>query len=343
MIDKKFLDSILKVREQYISLYRKEKEEKGSMSLLADRAAAAELIDASYSDESVKKFLQTLSVALIADAAHVAEPATVAFLGPEGTFTSQAVINFFGEGISRIPQKTIGDVFRQVEAGDAAYGVVPVENSTEGAVTFTLDELMETDLNITAEQYMKISMCLIGKNIEGTMVKRIYSHPQPVGQCKGWLRKNYPDAELVIVDSTTRAAENAAEDNESAAIAAEVAASIYNLDIISKGIEDLRQNATRFFAIGNMYQEPTGNDKTSLVCAIKDKPAALSRLLEPFNGAGINMTKIESRPDKKKMWEYNFFIDFLGHRDDEIVIEALEKMKEETIFLKVLGSYPVGK
>lgn len=157
------------------------------------------------------------------------------------------------------------------------------------------------------------------------------------------VEKNYPDAEIVIVDSTTRAAKSAAEDPESAAIAAEIAASLYGLEIIADGIEDSRQNATRFFAIGNTMQKPTGNDKTSLVCAIKDRPAALSRLLEPFSRAGINMTKIESRPDKKKMWEYNFFIDFIGHRDDEKVRETLEKIKDETIFLKILGSYPVGR
>lgn len=343
MIDEKFFQAVISLRNEYKKRYQKDNSPRGCADIHGDQSSLREMIDSFSGDAGERTILRKISTLILADAASAASPLSVAFLGPEGTFTSQAVVNFYGDGVTHLPQKTISDVFRAVETGNAACGVVPVENSTEGAVTFTLDELMETDLKIIAEQYMRISMCLLaGKENKGRVI-RIYSHPQPVGQCKVWLRRNYPDAEIIVVDSTTRAAESAREDDASAAIAAEIAASLYGLEVLARGIEDSRQNATRFFAIGDRLQKPTGNDKTSIVCAIKDRPAALSRLLEPFSKAGINMTKIESRPDKKKMWEYNFFIDFIGHRDDESVRRTLDEIKDETIFLKILGSYPVGR
>ncbi len=269
-------------------------------------------------------------------------PVHVAFLGPEGTFTAIAVRGLFGEAITPLPQRTIQDVFLQVEAGAAQYGVVPIENSTEGAVTYTLDELMETNLVIMAEEYVRITYSLLSRGADMAAVKKIYTHPQTLGQCKGWIRTNLPYAEIISVDSTSRAAEIAAQEEGAAAIASGLAGEIYTLNTLASMIEDSRQNYTRFFLIGKKVNAPTGSDKTSIVCAVKDRPGALLNLLKPFSEAGINMTRIESRPDKKKMWEYNFFIDIIGHSEDGAVRKALEKVREETIFLKILGSYPIG-
>jgi len=269
-------------------------------------------------------------------------PVSVAYLGPEGTFTNMALMEFFGESVEPLPQRTIADVFRTVESGGAMFGIVPVENSTEGAVTFTLDELIETDLSVTAEEYMRITYSLLSRSTDLEDIRRVYSHPQPVGQCKTWLRSNLPGAEVEHVDSTSRAAECAMQNDHSAAIASAAAGEIYGLSVLAEEIEDLRQNYTRFFVIGRKENRPTGKDKTSLACAIKDRPGALLGLLKPFSDAGINLTKIESRPDKKKVWEYVFFIDFIGHREDSIVQSVLDAIRQDTIFLKVLGSYPTG-
>jgi len=289
-------------------------------------------------DVTVKRVFREI----IAGAHAAAAPITVAFLGPEGTLSNVAVKELFGESIVSHPQRTIQDVFRQVEKGSARYGVVPVENSTEGSVTYTLDELMETSLGIMAEQYVRITYSLLSRERDMGSIRKLYSHPQPLGQCKGWIRSNLPNADMISVDSTARAAEIAAGEQGAAAIASVLAADLYGLNTLATMIEDSRQNFTRFFVVGDTAGKATGNDKTSIVCAVKDRPGALLTMLKPFSDAGINMIKIESRPDKKKMWAYNFFIDFLGHRDDEIVRTTLAAIKNETIFLKILGSYPAG-
>ena len=203
------------------------------------------------------------------------------------------------------------------------YGVVPVENSTEGGVTFTLDELIETELAIIEERYVRISYSLMSLEDDIHAVQRVYTHPQSVGQCKGWLRKYLPAAEIIHVDSTSYAAELASRERDAAAISSSVAADLYGLNILVDRIEDSRMNYTRFFVLGRKVNRPTGDDKTSIACAVKDKPGALLHLLAPLSDGGINMTKIESRPDKKKIWAYNFFIDFHGHREDEKVKKAL--------------------
>jgi chorismate mutase/prephenate dehydratase len=269
-------------------------------------------------------------------------PLNIAFLGPDGTFSHAALRECFGNSVMELPQKTIGDVFLEVERGGAAYGVVPVENSTEGAVTFTLDELIDTGLSIIMEKYIRISYCLLSAHSDEREIKKIYTHPQPLGQCKNWIRQNYPAAEVITVDSTSRAAELASQVPGTAAVASEQAASIFGLIILGSYIEDMRQNYTRFFVIGHGETPLTGNDKTSIICAVKDRPGALLDLLTPFAELGINMTKIESRPDKKKIWEYIFFIDFQGHIGDSSIAKAVDAMKGATNFLKILGSYPAG-
>ncbi|MDR3237110.1 MAG: prephenate dehydratase [Spirochaetia bacterium] len=267
---------------------------------------------------------------------------SVAFLGPEASFSSIAASAIFGNSVSRRPQKSIHDVFSSVEKDESDFGVVPIENSTEGSVTVTLDEFIGTTLNIMEERDVRISLNLLSKSGDMGTIKKVYSHPQSMGQCRDWLNINLPSAETIIVASTTSAALFAADDPEAAAVASIKAAETYGLKTVAKNIEDLKNNYTRFFVISKLPAAlPTGNDKTSIVCTVKDKPAALLSLLKPFADYGINMKKIESRPDRKKIWEYNFFIDFLGHRDDLPVSAALEKMREETVFFKILGSYPV--
>ncbi len=287
----------------------------------------------------VKKIFSELSAFSIS----AVKPPSVAYLGPEGTFTHSAMLEVFGGSASGIPVRSIHDVFVEVETGRADYGVVPVENSTEGAVTYTLDELMDTELKITAEKYLRVTYSLVSVTKDMKGIKKLYSHPQSFGQCKEWIRKNLPNVEMHSVSSTSLAAETASWDKFAAAVTSHASAQIYGLNVLATNIEDSRQNYTRFFVIGEHDNPPSGRDKTSIICAVRDKPGALFDLLGPFNRAGINMTKIESRPDKKKMWEYNFFIDFIGHRDSTIVRSAVEKMKEDLIFLKVLGSYPAEK
>ncbi|MCP4133937.1 MAG: prephenate dehydratase [bacterium] len=338
-IDRQLIELISERVRLYTDEF-KDKLNEDNLFLLADKEKILEHVRLYNTGSTPDGLIAKIYNEIIFTSINAVLPIKVAFLGPKGTFTNSALVEIFGETVEQVPTKTIPDVFSEVEAGNASYGVVPVENSTEGAVTYTLDELVETDLNIVAEKSVRISFALLSKSRDMEKIVRIYSHPQPVGQCKGWIRNNFKDIEIIHVDSTSLAAEIAAGEEGAAAIASEAVAELYGLNILANRIEDLRQNYTRFFAIGRNKNSPTGKDKTSIVCAIKDKPAALLDLLKPFSEGGINMTKIESRPDKKKKWEYVFFIDFLGHRDDREVKDALAEMKNETVFVKILGSYP---
>ncbi len=326
--------------DAYISTRRSGQEE--TPSLLEEKKALQDFIESLEKERDLKRILMNAYREILSGSYSLVLPVRVAFLGPEGTFTHMAMNEIFGDSVDKLPVKTITDIFREVESGNAHYGVVPVENSTEGGVTFTLDELIETDLCIVAEKNIKISYSLFSREKHLKDIHRVYSHPQPLGQCKEWLRKNLPNAEIVPVDSTSRAAEISSGEKKSAAISSVAAGEIFGLNSLAERIEDLRQNYTRFFAIGREESSPTGNDKTSIVCAITDQPGALLDLLKPLSSHRINMTKIESRPNKKRMWEYNFFIDFTGHKNDRIVVDALQDMKSKTVFLKILGSYPVG-
>ncbi|HOK56504.1 MAG TPA: prephenate dehydratase [bacterium] len=264
----------------------------------------------------------------------------VAYLGPEGTFTHQAALNKFGKKARYISAKTIDEVFKEVEKERADYGVVPIENSIEGVVTHTLDVFIESDLKITSEILLEIHHFLLSKENSIDSIKKLYSHPQALAQCRNWISQNLPDAEIYETESTTSAVKKILNEKKSAAIASEIAASMYNLNIIAERIEDFRENVTRFLVVGKNYSEKTGNDKTSILFSIKDKIGALHDILVPFKKEGINLTRIESRPSKKKAWEYVFFVDFKGHKDEPNVKKALEKVKKSTIFLKILGSYP---
>jgi chorismate mutase/prephenate dehydratase len=269
-------------------------------------------------------------------------PLTVAYLAPQATFTHQAARERFGASAQYHPSRTIAEIFDDVERGRAQFGVVPVENSTDGAVNVTLDRLVQTDLQISGELTLEIAQHLLSRASELTEVKRVLSHPQGLGQCRAWLAAHLPDVPHEETASTAGAAELAAGDPTVAAIASEMAASLYGVPILRRRIEDNHQNATRFLVIGRRATEPSGRDKTSIVFAMPNQPGALYRILEPFARAGINLTKIESRPAKRMPWDYVMFVDFEGHRATPAVAAALGDVAERTVYLKVLGSYPAA-
>ncbi len=264
----------------------------------------------------------------------------IAYLGPKATFTHQAALEYFGFSAHYVPVSTIGDVFKEVELDRVDYGVVPVENTTEGVVNYTLDMFLESDLKIVGEIVIPIRLNLLStaSSIEG--IKTIYSHRHAIAQCKEWLRKNMPEANLIETESTAKACELVIEIEEAGAIASEVAAYTYHLNILAENIQDNPNNYTRFLVIGKRAMGPTGKDKTSLIFAIKDEAGALYKALESFYRHGVNLTKIASRPSKKKLWDYVFFVDLEGHVEEDRVRNALELLKDRAQLVKVLGSYP---
>ncbi|MBU1006203.1 MAG: prephenate dehydratase [Candidatus Omnitrophica bacterium] len=265
----------------------------------------------------------------------------IAYFGPETTFTHIASIKKFGTQVEYLPCNSIAEVFREVEVSGSDYGVVPVENSTEGAVNHTLDMFIDSELKICSEIYLDISHNLIGKGGLKS-VKRVYSNPHVFGQCRIWLDSHLRNAELIEVSSTSKAAEIATKDKDSCAIASLLAAEKYKLKVIAKGIEDSANNITRFLVIGQHTLMPTRKDKTSIMFAGKDRPGALHDMLVPFKKNKVNLTKIESRPSKKKAWEYYFFVDMVGHCQNANVKKALKALGKQCTFLKVLGSYPMA-
>ncbi|MCB1159755.1 MAG: prephenate dehydratase [Leptospiraceae bacterium] len=264
----------------------------------------------------------------------------VAFLGPKGSFSHQATVEKFGDSIEVEPVSSIPEIFRVVEAGKCDYGVVPVENSSEGLVNSTLDVFVYSDLKIYAETYMKISLHLLGFDKDLSKAKKLYGIKIANSQCKEWIARNLPHCEIVETSSTARAAQLVAERKDGLAIASTIAAELYGLEIIQRSIEDMPNNSTRFLIIGNAECEPTGKDKTSLYFSTSDRPGALFSILKPFYDNNINLTKIESRPTRKNSWEYNFFLDFEGHRKDPLISQLLLELEEKTTVLRVLGSYP---
>jgi chorismate mutase/prephenate dehydratase len=268
-------------------------------------------------------------------------PLTVAYLGPEGTYTQAAVYKHFGHGVEARAKNAIDEIFRDVESGATLYGVVPVENSTEGAVNHTLDQLASTSLNICGEVWLPVHHHLLSKLTRLEDVKQIYSHPQSFAQCRRWLDTKLPAVPRETVASNGAAARLVSDQGEGAAIAGQAAAELYGLSILASNIEDDPNNTTRFLVIGRKNPDRTGNDTTSLVfSAHKDRPGALFGLLEPFAKAGVNLTRIESRPSRRAVWDYNFFIDLEGHQDEAKVKSVLEQLRANAAFFKILGSYP---
>lgn len=270
------------------------------------------------------------------------EPLKVTCLGPLATFTHLAALRHFGSSAAFVPVDSIKKVFENVETGKAEYGVVPIENSNEGVVSYTLDMFTDSDLKVVAEIILEVAHNLLSRQTNKLKIKRIYSHPQALAQCRGWLESNMPGIITKECTSTAKAAELAARENGAAAIASEVAARMYDLSILERNIEDNRHNVTRFLVISKEFPPKTGNDKTSIMFSIKDRPGSLYGILLPFKRAKINLTKIESRPSKRKAWEYIFFVDMEGHVEDRKVMKAIEQLKEGCLYLKILGSYPQG-
>lgn len=292
------------------------------------------------SDDSVLKVYREIISACRA----LQQPLKVVFLGPEGSFSHQAAFHEFGGSAELLPVASFGDVFEEVENGRASYGVVPVENSIEGSIGIVLDLLSGSNLTISAEVFEKINLYLLSKSGSLKGIKVIASHPQPLAQCRNWLGKNLPNRKLRETSSTAEAAKLACRNKGVAAVASRHSASIYKLKVLGKNIEDNNWNTTRFFVIGSRASDPSGNDRTSIVFTLRDKPGELQKsFFQPFAEAGVNLTKIESRPSKERPWEYLFFVDFNGHREDKAIKSLIERVAKNCVYLKVLGSYPVGR
>ena len=295
-----------------------------------------ELNQGPLEDLTAVRFFRELMSACLA----LEKPMDIAFLGPEGTFTQQAVFKHFGHAVKSFPVITINEIFSAVESGKCQFGVVPVENSTEGVISHTLDRFSTSTLNICGEVEIRVHQNLMGLNSNLAEITEVFSHQQSLAQCRQWLDNHLPGVKQTAVNSNAEVARLAALNKHAVAIAGIAAADVYHLEIIESNIEDEPNNTTRFIIIGQQSPTPTGNDKTSLVVSTGNQPGALHKILEPFAKFGIGMVNIESRPSRQGLWDYLFFIDIEGHSDDRAVSEALDTVKERVKMFKLLGSYP---
>jgi len=309
--------------------YRPEREAEVLRAMVA--ANPGPLADASVA----QLFRELISICLALES-----PLRVAYLGPEGTYTQDATLKHFGQAVTTIPLPGIAEIFRAVEAGEVDYGVVPIENSTEGAVTHTLDSFLHSGLKICGEVELPIHHRLLSQASSLEEITVVYSHKQSLAQCRQWLEQHLPKVELRAVSSNAEAAQQVAGESGSAAIAGESAAVIYDLPTLASNIEDALDNTTRFLVLGQQETRSTGHDKTTLVVATKNRPGALHSLLAPLAEHGISMSRIESRPSRFDLWTYVFFIDLEGHATDPAVATALEQLQQEAALFRVLGSYP---
>lgn len=267
---------------------------------------------------------------------------TVAYLGPQGTFSQEAALKHFGGSAPAVPCASIDEVFRQVETGAVGYGVVPVENSTEGAIGRTLDLLLTTPAKVCGEVMLPVRQCLLGKAKKRADIRKVYSHTQSLAQCQQWLARNLPHAERIAVISNAEAAQLAARDRRAAAIASKTAAALYGLGLLARNIEDEPRNTTRFLVIAGHDAAPSGKDKTSLILSTRNVPGAIHDLLEPLAANQVSMTRLESRPARTGLWEYVFYVDIEGHQQNPNVAKALAELEQKASFLKNLGSYPAA-
>lgn len=291
-----------------------------------------------FPDHAVKSIFREI----ISSSRALQHSMAVACLGPEASFTHQAALTHFGQETSFRLKPTIAEVFDDVERGIVRRGVVPIENSLEGSVRQTQSRLIGTPLGIRAEVFLRITLCLLAAQRNREKIKRIYSHPHALAECREWLRKHLPKCRHIETDSTAEAARKVREDREGAAVAGRIAAATYGLCVLDEGIEDHSENATRFLVIGEGKSESTGFDKTSIVFATPHVPGALHQALAPFSRARINLLRIESHPLRERMWEYLFFVDFEGHGEEKQTAKVLQELKARTAFVKNLGSYPRG-
>ncbi len=300
---------------------------------------AMEKNDGPLSNEEYARLFREIMSACLA----LENPVKVAFLGPEGTFTHEAALKHFGHSAHAVSLSAIDEVFREVEAGGCQFGVVPVENSTEGVVTHTLDSFLTSNLRICGEVVLRIHHNLMVSDVtKQDSISRIYSHAQSLAQCRKWLDANYPNAERIAVASNAEAARRMKSEWNAAAIASDAASKLYGLTTIAEKIEDLPDNSTRFLIVGNQHVGASGEDKTSVVVAVHNEPGALHEILAPFHKHNVDLTRVESRPSRSGTWNYVFFIDMVGHQSTEPVSKALEQVSSLASDVKSLGSYPKG-
>jgi chorismate mutase/prephenate dehydratase len=318
---------LLKKREG-LAIYAPEREDALLKSLVAKSQGR-------LPEKSIRAIYREIMSAALA----LEEDLKIAYLGPPGTWTHQASIGKFGHSVAYLPQPNLADVFDQVSRGIADYGVVPIENSTEGAVTHTLDLFADSPLKICAQVFLPIRNNLMAR-CPRSEIKALYSHPQVFAQCRNWLGKHFTHTPTVETSSTAAAAEIAARDPGAAALGGSLLAEMYGIEILEHSIQDIATNTTRFLVLSQETCPPTGNDRTSLMFAVKDEPGSLHKALEPFNEFHINLSKIESRPSKQKAWEYFFFVDVRGHCADQDLVAALKRLEKHCSFVKLLGSYP---
>jgi len=340
-IDQQVLD-LLNERVRLAAEIGREKRKGGAEIYVAQREEEvlrrlSELNDGPLDERAIRAIYREIMSAAIA----LEKSMVVGYLGPEATFTHQAAQKKFGSSIEYLPLATITDIFGAVEKGDADYGVIPIENSTDGAVFHSLDMLVESELKIVAQVYLEIAHHLISKSPLAEITK-VYSKDQAIGQCRDWLHRQLPHATCLEAESTSRAVEIARDTPGAAAIASSLAAELFRMPIAASNIQDKADNTTRFLVIG---REPSGalggdRDRSSYVFSLNDKPGALLTALEAFSRRKINLTKIESRPSKKKAWDYYFFADIVGHHDDPEIGAAIEELEQRCPFVKWLGSYP---
>ncbi len=288
------------------------------------------------SNDEVGRLIREVMSACLA----LEQPLKIAYLGPEGTFTQSAALKHFGHSVSTVPMSSIPDVFSSVESGHADYGLVPVENSTEGVISHTLDMFIDSNLKVCGEVEIRIHHHLANLSQDSSRIRHIYSHQQSFAQCRRWLDQNFPGIERIPVSSNAEAARLASMEDDAAAICGLPAVEIFDLKICHENIEDLSDNTTRFVIIGDQDVDPSGNDKTSLLISTRNVPGALLGLLQPLADNGISMNKIESRPAQGHKWAYVFFIDIDGHQRDADVATALNQLKQQASLFKILGSYP---
>ena len=288
-------------------------------------------------EEMVRVFREVMSACLAQE-----EPLKVAYLGPEGTFTHQAVAKHFGHSVRALSVPTINEIFHEVESGTADFGIAPVENSTEGTVNHTLDMFLTSPLKICGEVELRIHQHLMGRMADIGQIKRICSHSQSLAQCRGWLAQYVPNVDLIPVSSNAEAARRARDEDGTAALAGDAAALVYDLSILFREVEDHGDNTTRFLTIGRKLFPPSGADKTSLLIshAGEQGPGLLLGLLKPLADHGINMTRIESRPSRRRKWDYVFFVDVDGHAQESPLAEVIEEISKQTDLIRVLGAYP---
>ena len=312
-----------------LEIYAPEREEK-LLRKLCEKGKGGRL-----PDNSIRAIYREIMSAALA----LEEDLKIAYLGPAGTWTHQAALGKFGHSVELIPQPSFADVFNHVERRIADYGVVPIENSTEGAVTHTLDLFADSPLKIYGQVMMPIENNLMA-NCPREEIKNIYSHSQVIAQCRGWLGQHFGDIQAIEMSSSAAAAEVAAQEEGAAVLGGTLLAELYGLKVLETSIQDISTNTTRFLVISHKTCPPTGKDRTSVMFSVRDEPGSLHRALEPFEAFEINMSKIESRPSKRRAWEYYFFVDVAGHCDDEALADVIKQLEKHCSFVKVLGSYP---